>query len=270
MFEILTYPFMQRALIAGIISGVLLGWIGVFVTSRQMSFIGDGIAHASLAAIALAILLGWSPLPIAIIFAILAAIVLYIIDQYTSISQDAAIGILFTAGLALGVVLLQFHDGYVPDLVSFLFGNILAVQTSDLITISIVAVIISLLLAANLRQFLFITVDPEGASLTGIRNNLIELALYIITAVAVVLSVKIIGIVLVSGLLIIPSATTKGFVKSFNAFQIATIVISILNVAIGLTLSVVLDWPSGATIILWATAVFVISRIMLVLRQKKG
>ena len=124
MLDILTFPFMQRAIIAGTIIALLLGWLGVFVVTRRMSFVGDGIAHASLAAISLALLLGWAPLVTALVFAIMLGTALFVLERKTTIGSDASIGILFTFGMALGVILLQYNQGYAPELISFLFGSI--------------------------------------------------------------------------------------------------------------------------------------------------
>lgn len=248
---------MQRALIAGLLSSVVLGWLGVYVTSRKMSFIGDGIAHASLAAIAIAVLMHWSTIPVALVFSVCAATCLYFIEKKKIIAQDTAIGILFTASLALGVVLLQFNDGYVPELVSYLFGNILAVHTFDLVLLGVFSIIIFYVLSVYQRQLLFSTIDAEGAYLANIKKDLFEYLLYVLTSIAIVLSVKLVGIVLVSGLLILPSAIAKNVSNSFAQFQIFSIIMSILVVFIGLFGSYVLDIPSGASIILTATIFFI-------------
>ena len=204
MFEILTLPFMQRALLGGAVVSLILGWLGVFITSRNMSFIGAGIAHASLGSIALAIVLGWTPLPVALILSVFLAVALYWLDQKTNVSRDTAIGIIFAAGMALGILLLQYHEGYVPELVGFLFGNILAVKTLDLWLVVAVGGAVLFLLSWFWRQLTFTTVDAEGAQLAGVNRSAIDLLMYVLTAVSVVLSIKLVGIVLVSALLVLP------------------------------------------------------------------
>ncbi|USN53348.1 MAG: metal ABC transporter permease [Candidatus Nomurabacteria bacterium] len=266
MFEIFTFPFMQRALVVGVTSAALLGWMGVYVISRHLSFIGDGIAHASLAAIAVAVLLGWAPLPVALVFSIVLAVILFLMEKKTNISRDTAIGILFVVGMALGIILLQFHQGYVPELISFLFGNILAIRTIDLSIVLILGACIGALLFVYRKQLTFITVDAEGAQLAGVNRNFFELLLYILTALTVVLSIKVVGIVLVSALLVIPSAISKSFAKSFIAFQWISIVASVLIVVVGLILSYVLDLPSGATIVLVGALSFFVVRLLLLKR----
>lgn len=262
MLEILSFPFMQRALIAGVISALLLGTVGVYVVSRQMSFMGDGIAHASLAGVALALLLGWAPLPLAMIVGVLIAIVIFFLEKKTNISSDAAIGMLFTSGLALGVILLRFFEGYQPELISFLFGNILSVQSLDIVVMATVGSILLILLFVFKRQLTFMTLDPEGGYLHGLSSWSYDLLLYIITALSIVLSIKLLGIVLVSALLIIPSSISKLVSRSFDAFLRNAVLLAVLIVILGLMLSYWLDLPSGATIVLTGTLLFVLFSIV--------
>lgn len=248
--EIFSYPFMQRAFIAGIVIAVLLGWLGVYTISRKMSFVGDGVAHASLAAVALAILFGWSPLPVALIASVFIATAIHVLQKTRTISHDTAIGVIFVAGMALGIVLLQFYDGYVPELVSYLFGNMLAIRSIDVLIISLVGAVIFAFLLLLRRQFIFLTIDRDGAVLHGINRDMLDLLLTILIAMTVVLSIKVVGIVLVSGLLILPSTVGKMLARSFAQFEIYSVVASICFVIAGLICSYYFDLPTGATIVL--------------------
>lgn len=241
---------MQRAFIAGLMIAILLGWLGVYAIARKMSFVGDGVAHASLAAVALAILCGWSPLPVALIASVFIGAAIHFLGRSKNVSQDTAIGVIFVAGMAIGIVLLQFYDGYVPELMSYLFGNMLAIRKADVSTIFLVGMAILAILFTLRRQFIFLTVDPEGAVLHGIHRNSYDLLLTILIAVTVVLSIKIVGIVLVSGLLILPSSVGKMIATSFKKFELYSIIASVLFVCTGLVLSYYFDLPSGATIVL--------------------
>jgi ABC-type Mn2+/Zn2+ transport system permease subunit len=260
--EFLQFAFMQRALVGGVLVALVLGWIGVYATSRNMSFVGEGVAHASLAAIAFALLVGWSPMPAAIIFGVLLACILYVLDTKTSISRDTAIGVIFSSGMALGVLLLQFNEGYVPELMSFLFGSILSITNADLVVVSLAASSMIGILFFLRKQLLFLTVDPEGAYLSGMNKQSIELLLYILTAVSVVVSSKLVGIVLVSGLLVLPSAIAKAYAKSFSQFLFMAIIASVTFVVTGLIVSFYADWPSGASIVLVGTMLFLVSRVI--------
>jgi len=261
MFEIFFLPFMQRALIAGLMVAVLLGSLGVFVNIRKLSFLGDGIAHASLAGVALALLVGWMPTPTALVLALFLAVAIYSLERYSQISGDAAIGILFTTGMALGIILLHYTPGFQPELISFLFGNILAIGSQDLwITLVVGAVILFVVLFIG-KRLAFISLDEEGAFLSGLKPDRYILVLYVLTSLAIVLSIKLVGIVLVSALLITPSAISQIWARSFGSFQVQSVLWACSIVILGLIGSVVFDLPSGATIIIVGTTLFLLSLI---------
>lgn len=257
MFDILKYPFMQRAIIAGVVLALLLAWLGVFVIMRRMSFFSDGIAHASLAGVAVGVLAGVHPLTTALVFSVVFSIVIYYLEKKTTLSSDAIIGILFTSGMALGVVLLSFKKGYQPDLVSFLFGNILAIRPADLAVISALSAVILAFLAYNHKGITLMALDMDTAYMAGVRVDLLHVTFYIILAVAVVLGLKILGIVLVSALLIIPASTAKLVSKSFKGLIVQSIVFSEVIVILGIALSYALDSPTGPMIVLVGAGVFV-------------
>jgi len=262
MLDIFSYPFMQRAIVAGIFSAGLLGWLGAFITTRKMSFLGDGIAHASLAGVAIALLFGWAPIPVTVLFAILVAVLIYFLENHAGISSDSAIGIIFTTGMALGIIILNFYQGYQPELVSYLFGNILTISQSNLLTIIVFSLIIFLFLFFNYRKMTFITFDRNGAYLSGISLWKQDLLLYIFSSIAIVLSVKLVGIVLVSALLIIPSSISRTFSKSFRSFVGFSFLSSIILVFFGLIISYFLNLPSGATIIIFSAIIFALISLL--------
>ncbi|MFH0804869.1 MAG: metal ABC transporter permease [Patescibacteria group bacterium] len=259
MLELLQYPFMQRALIAGIILAVLLGILGIFAVLRRMAFFGDGIAHASLAGIALALVVGFTPLPVALVFSVAMGILIYYLERKSRLSSDAAIGIIFTASLSVGVVLMSYQQGYQPELMSFLFGNILAIQTVDLVTILVAAAAILTWLAWQFRPLVLTTLDRDGAYLSGIRTTALELGLYVALTVAVVLGVKIVGIVLVSAMLIIPPSIAKTAARSLRSLTVLSIIAAEVTAVGGTVLSYYLNWPTGATIVLVGTALFILT-----------
>jgi len=265
IIEIITLPFMQRALIVGVVLAVLLASLGIFVTLRKMSFFGDGIAHASLAGIAIAILTGFAPLPVAILWAIFIALVIFRLERSTSLSSDTLIGILFTASMSLGIILMSFTGGYQPELISFLFGSILAIKNFDLILIVVLSAILLIWLAWSFRDLVYMSLNEESADVAGVPTERKTLFLYIALAIATVLGVKILGIILVSALLILPPATGRLISSSFRSFYWITVSIAEITVLSGLVLSYYLDFPSGATIVLTGTLIFFLA---LVLRKK--
>lgn len=247
---------MQRAVIAGIFLGILLASLGVFVSLRNMAFFGEGIAHASLAGIALAILAGVSPLPIAMLWAVLLALLIFFLEQKTHLSIDTMIGIFFTASMALGVVLMNATTGYQPELISFLFGSILAVSSSDLILIGICTIVIMTWLLLSQRQLTFLSLSEEQAIVSGVPVRIQTALFYVALAVATVLGVKILGIILISALLIIPPAISRLSTASFRSHLLWSVLFSECIIFFGLAFSFYFDLPSGATIVLLGTLVF--------------
>jgi ABC-type Mn2+/Zn2+ transport system permease subunit len=221
-----------------------------------MSFFSDGIAHASLAGVAVGILASIHPLTTAIIFSIVFSLTIYVLERKTNLSSDAIIGMLFTSGMALGVVLISLKSGYQPDLVSFLFGNILAIRTPDLMIIAPLAVGIIVFLICNHKSITLMALDVDTAYLAGVRVSLLQIAFYVILAISVVLGLKILGIVLVSALLIIPASTAKLVSRSFKGLIIQSVSFSEAIVLLGIVLSYYLDSPTGPVIVLVGTAVF--------------
>ena len=259
ILEMLQLPFMQRAFFAGSVLAILLGWLGVYVVTRRMSFVGDGVAHASLAAVAFAIVVGWAPLPTALLFSLLLGAILFFLEKNSTLSSDAAIGLVFTFGMALGVILLQYHEGYVPELMSFLFGSILAITTKNVLTISLIGLLMIAILGVKKKEFTFLAVDHQGATLAGVSPFKSDLLFYMMVSAAVVLAIKLIGVILVSALLIIPSSTAKIFAKSFSGFERIAVITSVLTVWLGLLFSYILDWPSGASIVVTGVMILLLS-----------
>lgn len=254
--EILTLPFMQRALLAGVILAFLLAFLGVFVTLKRMSFLGDGLAHATLAGVALGVLVGINPLWLALAVSVAAVSLIYFLERKTNVSSDAIIGLIFTSGMALGVILFSFKKGFQPDLISFLFGNILTINSGDLLFIILLSLVIIAFLFASYKTLALLVLDRESALLLKARANLVEFLFYIFLAVAIVLGIKMLGIVLISALLIIPASTAKLFSKSFKKLIVNSVLTSEFIVITGLFLSYYFDLPSGAVIILAGAALF--------------
>ncbi len=267
MLELFTLPFMQRALIAGAAVAVPLALLGVFVTARGMAFFGDGVAHASLAGIAIGLLVGVNPLWTALIIAVVFAIVMVLFDRYSKLKSDTVLGFLFTTGLALGIVLMSLQSGYQPDLISYLFGNILTIAYSDLLVIIPFSVVTTVVLLLLYKSIVLMIINKEMAWLSGIPVLAAELLLYIFLAVTVVIGVKLLGIVLISALLILPVATGRLLARSFKSMFVQSILFSEVIVLGGLVSSYYLDMPSGAIIVLFGAAVFTILFIVAKLRS---
>lgn len=261
LLELFSYPFMQRALLAGLVLGLLIPAIGVIASLRKMTFFGEGVAHASLAGVAIAILAGLAPLPAAIIWSLLFATFIFVLERSTRLPTDTLIGILFTASMALGVIIIQALPGYQPELLSYLFGSILTIKTSDLLIISLTALPILIWLWRFLPSLTYTALSEECAAVSGINTKLQSYLFYLALAVTAVLGVKILGIILVPALLVLPTATSRLLTRNFRQYVILSIILGEFFIFLGLVFSFFLDTPSGATIVLTATAGFLLATL---------
>lgn len=259
MFELLQLEFMQRAFIAGIILAPLLAVLGSFVTLRKMSFFADGIAHASLFGVALSILAGLAPFGGALVMGVVFGIIIFLLEKYTKIASDAIIGIIFTTGLALGIILISMQPGYQPDLISFLFGNILAVTWSNVWLIALLSIGILSTIFFLFKKITLTSLSEELAWTSGVSTTYINFFFYILLSVAIVLGVKLLGIILVSALVITPSVTAKLITGSFRSYILWSVIFSLLAFIGGLYGSYYFDLPSGASIVLMASSIFIIT-----------
>lgn len=258
MLEFLQLQFMQRALLGGIIVGALCAAIGVYVTLRKESFISEAIAHASLAGVALAFLISFNELYIALVIGVVTAIGITYMQKRTNVSSDAVIGIFFSLIFAIGIIILHFVQGYRPELTSFLFGSILSITQHDIIISALVLIISLVIIFVFYEQLLYVSFDKEGAKIKGIKVELFDYIIRIITAIAVIASIKLVGMILVTALLVIPASGAKLFAKRFSHMIPISIILSIVSVILGLWGSYYFDIPSGASIVVVTATLFII------------
>ena len=262
VLDLLQFSFVQRALLAGVVLAILYATLGVFVVIRKMSFWSEGIAHASLAGVAIALVTGTQPLIVALLVAILFAVLMTQLENKTKLSYDTLIGVLFTSFMALGLVIMNQVSGYQSELMSYLFGNILTISRTDLlITLLMTTAIIIYVLNFN-KQLVMSSLNHDLAVVSGVRTKLHDQLFTIILAVAVVLGVKLVGIILVSALLIIPPAIAKLTSKSLYGFQLQAQFWSLGIVLLGIILSLIFNQPSGPVIILTGTISFLFIAII--------
>lgn len=261
LLHFFSYPFMQRALVAGLFLGILLSLLGVFAVMRRMAFFGEGIAHASLAGIALAIFFHADPLPVALAWSVFIAVAIWYVERKARLPSDSAIGLLFTASMALGVTLMSQTEGYQPDLLSYLFGSILAVRSEDLLLVCGMSVILLAWLFVKKRDLMLSSFSEDVARLRGVSVDRLTLCLSIALAIAAVLGARILGILLVSALLILPPATSSLFARSFASHLLFSFVFSVVFVIAGLIASIAFSIPSGAAIVLVGTLCFLIGHL---------
>lgn len=264
MFDILAYPFMRYALVAGILVGFLASYYGVFVVQRGLSFLGDGLAHAAFGGVALGILLSVQPLWIAVPFTIIVAIGITWVRNRTRLASDTVIGIFFALSMALGVVFLYLKTGYSVDAFNYLFGSILAVTPTDLAVIAVVTAA-TLCTIPLWGRWAYATFDREMGLVGRLPVLGDDYFISVLIAVTVVVSVKVVGIVLVAAFLVIPAATGRIMARTFAGMTIYSMVIGILTALVGLLASFRLNIPSGATIVITQGIIF--AALMLLTKQ---
>lgn len=255
MFDLLTLPFMQRALIAGLLIGFLASYYGVFVVQRGLSFLGSGLAHAAFGGVALGLLLESEPLWIAIPFTIIVAIGITWIKNRTELGSDTTIGIFFSVSMALGIIFLYLRKQYSIDAFTYLFGSILSVTIIDIIFAAIL-VLLTVVLLPYWKRWSYSSFDRELAQADRIPVLLDDYILSILIAVTVVVSLKLVGIVLIAAFLVIPAASARLLSKSFSRMTVISVLVGMLSAIGGLWISYYLDVPSGATIILLQAVIF--------------
>jgi ABC-type Mn2+/Zn2+ transport system permease subunit len=250
------YDFMQRAFVVALFVGALCSTMGTYVVLRKLSFIGDGLAHASFAGIAIAYLRGANFYVGAAVATIVTALGIGFIHRRGRVSLDTAIGVLFTGAFALGIFLLSRSPRATVDLQSFLFGSILGVSPSDVAIIVGLSVAVALVVGALWRPLLYTSFDPVVAQAAGIRAGSIDYALLVILAITIIVSLQAVGIVLVAALLVTPAAAAAQLTKRFVPMMLLSCSFGVFSTVGGLYASYELHASSGATIVLLATLVF--------------
>ena len=259
--EILQYEFMRNALIAAVLVGIACGIVGTYVVIKKIVFISGGISHAAFGGIGLGYFLGISPILVAIPFSILSALAIGVISKKTEVSEDTAIGILWSAGMAIGIIFIGLSPGYAPDLTSYLFGSILTVPVSDLIMMLILDIIIILTVILFYREFSAISFDEEFSEVIGVPTGILYLLLLCLVALSVVVLIRVVGVILVIALLSIPAAIARQFTYNLKKLMVLSIFTAIVMTVSGLWLSYIFNLASGATIVLVLGAAFIVSSL---------
>jgi manganese/iron transport system permease protein len=250
------YDFMQRAFVVALFVGALCSSMGTYVVLRKLSFIGDGLAHASFAGIAIAYLRGANFYAGAAIATIVTALGIGFIHRRGRVSLDTAIGVLFTGAFALGVFLMSRSPRATVDLQSFLFGSILGVSSYDVAMVVGLGLTVALVVGALWRPLLYTSFDPVVAQAAGIRSGFIDYALLVILALTIIVSLQAVGIVLVAALLVTPAAAAAQLTRRFVPMMLLSCGFGVFSTVGGLYASYELHASSGATIVLLATLVF--------------
>lgn len=253
LFDIFSYGFVQRAMVAGILIAAVSALLGLFLVLRRFSLIGDGLAHTTFGSVAVVILIGISPLYVtlaALPLVIISSLAIYKLTSSRKINADAAIGILSSLGIASGVIFASLSGGFNVDLFSYLFGNILTVNYTELILSFIVFVVVVAVVIYFYDDLFAMTFDQELAQSMGVKTGRINVILFLLAAVAAVLAMKVAGIMLVSALLILPALTALQLSVSFRITMIAAVGFACGAVVCGIVFAFLLNLPAGAMIVL--------------------
>lgn len=259
MLDLLQYDFMQRALIAGVLVGLLCPVIGVFLILRRQSLIGDGLGHIAFAGVAAGWMFGVYPVLSATVVTVLSALGIEALRAKRPAFADMALAIFFYTGIAVAVVLSSMMKSNNVNLISYLFGSIVTVSTSDVQTIAGLTLVVLAVLRLIFKELVFITFDEEAALVSGLPVRKINTALAVLTALTVALSMRIVGILLVSALMVIPVAASLQLSRSFRSTIINAVIFSEVSVLAGLLISFTADLATGGTIVLTAVAIFVLT-----------
>ena len=262
LLDPLSFEFFLRALIASALVGTVCAVVGTYVVLRGVAFIGDAIAHAGFPGIVVAYLLGWPLYLGAAAAAVGTALAIGIVTRRAGVRQDTAIGVLFAGTFAFGVFLFSTIKGYVADLFSFLFGNVLAISATDLIALTVLGLGVILIVALLWKELLYATFDPLGAAASGIRVDALELLFLALVAITIVVSLQAVGIILVVAMLVTPAATAQLVTVRFTRLMLAAAAIGVASAILGLYISFWLDVASGATIVLVQTLWFVVTLVL--------
>ena len=262
VFDILSFGFMQNAIISGIAISLICSTVGLFLVLRKYSLFGDALAHSAFGGVALGLFLGFYPLWAAYAVSILSALGLTKIRQKYDISGDAIIAILLSSGIAVGIVLISLSGGFSIDIFSFLFGSVLLVSTENVIMILGLSAAILIILITGYKKFMYITFSEEQAQVSGIPVQKLNYLLIAIAGVTVVTSMQLVGVLLVSALFVIPNVTAMMFKRSFKQTIILSMSFSVFSTVAGIMISYPLDIAPSGMVVLLAITLFIGSLIM--------
>ena len=269
ILDLFEFGFFRNAFLAALLASIICGIIGTYIVSRKIVFISGGITHASFGGIGLGYFLGLNPLMGATVFSIVSALSIEFLYRKIKVRQDSAIAMLWSLGMALGIIFVYLTPGYAPNLMSYLFGNILTVTATDLWLMLILAIVVLLAFFLFFQEILFIAFDEAFAKTRGLPVKRITSALMVLVALTIVLNIRVVGIILVISLLSIPQATANLFTQDFRKMIPYSILFSFIGTFAGLLVSFYADIPSGAAIIFTLIVFFFLLKGITLIRKKR-
>jgi zinc transport system permease protein len=261
VFDLIQYGFMQRALISAIAISVICSIVGLFLVLKRHSLFGDALAHVAFGGISLGLFLGVYPLWTAYIVAILSAVGVNKLRESTKIPPDSSIAVLLTSGLAIGVILISISGGFTLNLFSLLFGNILLVSNDDVIMILITASIVIPVIYILYKKLVLIIFDENQAKVSGLNVTWINTLFIILASITIIASIRLVGVLLISSLIVIPNITALMLGKGFKKTIFISCAMSVFSVVFGIVISYYSNWVPSGTIVLTMISMFLITVI---------
>ena len=259
--NIFAYDFLTNAFVACLLSGITCGVVGSYIVARRMVFLSSGITHASFGGLGIALYLGINPLVGALSFAALSSIGIEFTSRRGGIREDSAIGIIWSVGMALGALFLSLRPGYATDLTSYLFGNILLVDSGDITWFAILTVFVVVGAIVGLRKLMYITFDEEFARSQGISVSLVAYTMSVVIAFTIVMSIKVMGIILLLSLITIPVVVANTLTRDYRLIAIFSSVVAVVGNILGFLLSYEFDLPTGSCIIFILVLLLVVVKL---------
>jgi zinc transport system permease protein len=266
--EMLSYSFIVRALVVGLIVSLCAALLGVSLVLKRYSMIGDGLSHVAFGALAIAMALDVAPLAFTVPVVVLAALLLLKLSERSKIKGDAAIGMIATAALAIGVTVLSMARGINADISSYLFGSILMMSREDLTLSLWLGSAVLILFVLFYRRIFTVTFDEAFARATGLRVGLYNTLIAVLTAVTIVLGMRLMGAMLISSLIIFPALTAMRVYKSFLRVTLCAALVSLISFLVGMSLSYMLSTPAGASVVLVNTVMFLLFSLINALKNR--
>ena len=260
--DILAYDFIQRALWACLLSGITCGIAGSYIVARRMVFLSGGITHASFGGLGIALYAGFSPTLGALIFAILSSLGIEFASRKGRMREDSAIGIMWSLGMAIGALFMALRPGYASDLTSYLFGNILLVDSAELVMLALLTLFMICGAVVMLRRIMYITFDEDYARSQGMSVTAVAYVMAIVVALAIVLSIKVMGIILLISLMTIPAVIANAVTKDYRYVALLSAVIGVVGNIGGFVLSYNFNLPTGSCIIFILTMTLICVKVL--------
>lgn len=252
------YPFLARAMIVGVLVALCAALLGVSLVLKRYSMIGDGLSHVGFGALALALAMGWAPMAVAVPVVVAAAFLLLRLSETSKIKGDAAIGLISSSALAAGVVVISLSSGMNADVNGYLFGSILAMSNADVVLSVILSAVVLVLFVLFYNKLFAVTFDESFAKATGTRTEIYNMLIALLTALTIVVGMRVMGAMLISSLVIFPALTAMRVCRSFKAVVITAAGVSVVCLTVGLAASFSFDTPAGASVVLANLAVFIV------------